>query len=202
LASTANGSTPTSEFYVAADKFAIMPPSSTNILPWANNTYYNAGAVRTAQDMGGAQQTYICVLNHAANSPYDAPPFTTNPPRWRIMSQNPFSVIATPVIISDGTGNTVTIPPGVYLDTAYIADATITAAKIAQINADVITTGSLTADRIGAGTLDAGVINIEGVGGTLNIKSAASGSRMEMTANVIKVFNGNALRVQLGDLSE
>jgi hypothetical protein len=39
-------------------------------------------------------------------------------------------------------------------------------------------------------------------GGTLNVASAASGARMEIKNNVIKVYDAaGTLRVQIGDLS-
>ena len=52
----------------------------------------------------------------------------------------PFVVLTTPTVIGG-----VTYPAGVWIKTAFIADATITSAKIQSLVADKITTGSLTA---------------------------------------------------------
>ena len=51
-------------------------------------------------------------------------------------------------LTEDTTINGVLVPAGVYMKTAYIADASITNAKIGNLSADKITTGKLTADRI------------------------------------------------------
>lgn len=50
----------------------------------------------------------------------------------------PFTVTTTPTV-----ENGVTIQPGVYINSAFIKDASITSAKIGSIQADKITTGSL-----------------------------------------------------------
>ena len=55
------------------------------------------------------------------------------------------------------TVNGVEIPPGTYIKTAFIADATITSAKIASLSADKITAGTMSAKRIS--TADAFVDN-------------------------------------------
>jgi hypothetical protein len=59
---------------------------------------------------------------------------TTNPTR------TPFMVNTTPVV-----KNGKTYPSGVYIDSAFIAEATIDSAQISSITADQITTGTLTA---------------------------------------------------------
>ena len=52
----------------------------------------------------------------------------------------PFVVLTTPTVIGG-----ITYPAGVWIKTAFVADATITSAKIQSLVADKITTGSLTA---------------------------------------------------------
>lgn len=55
---------------------------------------------------------------------------------------------------------------------------------------------------IKTGTLDVGLVNIEGTSGSgINIKSAASGSRMEIESDVIRIYDGSTLRVKLGNLT-
>lgn len=53
--------------------------------------------------------------------------------------KKPFTVLTSP-----GTINGVSVPAGTYIDTAYIADATISSAKISKIDANKITVGSST----------------------------------------------------------
>ena len=59
----------------------------------------------------------------------------------------PFTVLTS----TDANGNA----PGVYIDSAFIKDAAITAAQIDSINADTITTGELNADLMTTGTMSA-----------------------------------------------
>ena len=68
-----------------------------------------------------------------------------------------------------------------------LADASST--EITTINGGLLKTG----------TIDVSQVNIAGTG--ISIKSAASGSRMEIESDVIKIYEGSTLRVQLGDLS-
>ena len=97
----------------------------------------------------------------------------------------------------------VTIDPGVYMDAAYIKDASITAAKVSQLDADAITTGSFSANRIEGGTIDATTINISGTSASgMSIKSADSGARTEYRSKSIRVYDATRLRVHIGDLSD
>ena len=71
-----------------------------------------------------------------------------------------------------------------------LADASST--EITTINGGLLKTGTIDVSRVNiAGTASAGI----------SIKSAASGSRMEIESDVIKIYEGSTLRVQLGDLS-
>lgn len=63
--------------------------------------------------------------------------------------KKPFIVLTSPGTVN-GVAN---VPAGTYIDTAYIADATITSAKISTLDATKITTGTLSADRIAAKSL-------------------------------------------------
>ncbi|MBT6274907.1 MAG: sulfatase-like hydrolase/transferase [Chromatiales bacterium] len=75
--------------------------------------------------------------------------------------------------------------------TAQIGNATIDTAHV---------TGNLSASRLEAGTIDASQISIVGAPATLNIASAASGARMVIEADSIKVYDAVRLRVVLGNL--
>ena len=71
-----------------------------------------------------------------------------------------------------------------------LADASST--EITTINGGLLKTGTIDVNKVNiAGTASAGI----------SIKSAASGSRMEIESDVIKIYEGSTLRVQLGDLS-
>lgn len=118
--------------------------------------------------------------------------------------------IVDPASTANNTTNTPSadsIPFGVtsgvvYIKSAAIEDASITAAKIGSINADTITTGSMSANKIIGGTIDASQVTVAGVSPSFEIKSASTGARMEIKADVIKVFDSsNQLRVKLGNLS-
>ena len=132
LISTANDATPTAAFGVRADQFWVAPPA---VAPTANaptsNLYVGQAWTNTADP--------------PVTKYYDGSAWQTTPPN------TPFVVRTTP-----GPVNGVTVPAGVYIDTAMIADATITQAKIGTLTADVITSGLLnTADfhgKVIAGT--------------------------------------------------
>lgn len=86
------------------------------------------------------------------------------------------------------------------IDEAKIADAAITNAKIANIIQSADYSPGLLGWKINkAGEIEANNATFRG---TLNVKSAGTGQRMEITNSVIKIYDsGGVLRVQLGDLS-
>jgi hypothetical protein len=64
--------------------------------------------------------------------------------------------------------------------------------EITTINGGLLKTGTIDVNKVNiAGTASAGI----------SIKSAASGSRMEIDSDVIKIYDGTTLRVQLGNLA-
>jgi hypothetical protein len=104
---------------------------------------------------------------------------------------------------NDTTINGTLVPAGVYMDAAFIKTATITSAMIGSIDADSISSGTINAGYIYGGTIDAANVTIAGVSPSFEIKSASTGSRMEIKADVIKIFEGSGStpRVKLGNLS-
>ena len=55
---------------------------------------------------------------------------------------------------------------------------------------------------IKTGTIDVSLVNVTGTSATgLDVKSAASGARMEITSQVIKIFDATTLRVKIGNLT-
>lgn len=146
LLSTSNGATPTSSFGVRADQFFIAPPSVASATAPTTNLYDGFVWLDTSV-------TPNVTRYRQGNA------WVTSSPRL------PFVVQSTPTTI-----NGVSVPAGVYIDTAFIRDGTITTAKIGTaaidnakiavgLDAAKITVGFLSADRIQAGTLTADKID-------------------------------------------
>ena len=123
----------------------------------------------------------------------------------------PFSVVTN----TDATTN---IPAGVYMNTAFIKYADITAAKIGSVNADKITSGKLdVANRITAGSISATLLSLDGVslknvgGGKLGVdkisaNSIESGildaSKITVTNLYAENITGDIIRMAPFELSE
>ncbi len=155
LIASANVDTaPQSEFGVRADAFWLAPPAVVQANAPTQNLFEGYVWV---DDSGTENITKY----------YDGANWTTTP-------QNlPFIVRTTPTTI-----NGETVPPGAYMQDAFIANGTITNAKIgnaaiddakiANLSAGKITTGFLDAARIEALSITAGMIDSRG----LSIKDA------------------------------
>jgi hypothetical protein len=95
------------------------------------------------------------------------------------------------------------------VDSAQIAAAAITTAKIADANItnahikDTIQSTSYTAGTAGWKIDKAGDIELNSATfrGTLDVTSAATGSRLAIDGTTIEVYDGTTLRVKIGDLS-
>lgn len=115
--------------------------------------------------------------------------------------------ISPETILIDGkrvhiTGQT-TIDNGI-IGTAMIADAAITNAKISQLSADKITTGTLAAARIAAGSITSDKLTISnGFIQTVMIRDAAITSAKIAYIDASKITTGylNAARIQAGSIS-
>lgn len=115
--------------------------------------------------------------------------------------------ISPETILIDGkrvhiTGQT-TIDNGI-IGTAMIADAAITNAKISQLSADKITTGTLAAARIAAGSITSDKLTISnGFIQTVMIRDAAITSAKIAYIDASKITTGylNADRIQAGSIS-
>ena len=127
LISTANDATPTSEFGIRADKFWVAPPAIASATAPASNTRYK-GMVWVDESVTPN------VIRYWTGSAW-----STTPQAFPL-------VVAT----SQSTINGVTVDPGVYIDTAMIADATITSAKIkdAAIDSAKIVDAAITTAKI------------------------------------------------------
>ena len=166
----------TSSFGVNANRFYVTPPTN------------HSGPTAPSSPVDGT------LWFNTSNSTYNR----YNGSTWVPFTPTvPFIVQATDTSV-DG----VTVPAGVYMDAAYIKNASITAAKIGSVNADTITSGEMSANYIKGGTIDANSVTIAGVSPSFSIKSASSGQRLEMNGSVIRVYDSNGyLRVKLGNLA-
>lgn len=183
LLSTANNATPTSEFGVRADRFFIAAPATSSSTAPTTGLYKGRVWVDTS-------------VTPNVTRYYTGSAWTTTP-------QNlPFIVQTSPTTI-----NGVAAPAGVYIDTAFIRDGTITTAKIgnaqiddakiANIDATKITTGFLSADRIQAGTLDAKIANIDAAkitSGTIGVARIG-----DATISTAKIANGAITNAKIGN---
>ena len=131
--------------------------------------------------------------------------FIINADRFALMRGGSNTAAAvTPFVVqaNDTTINGTLVPAGVYMDAAFIKTAAIQSAQIGSVNADTITTGTLNVtELIEANAINASQLNLVGTGTLINLQSASNGSRMQILSDAIKVFDGNTLRVQLGNLS-
>lgn len=138
LISTANDATPTSEFGIRADKFWVAPPAIASATAPASSTRYK-GMVWVDESVTPN------VIRYWTGSAW-----STTPQAFPL-------VVAT----SQSTINGVTVDPGVYIDTAMIADATITSAKIkdAAIDSAKIADAAIVTAKINDAAITTAKIN-------------------------------------------
>ena len=132
----------TSEFFVNADKFAILPFAATSATAaWAWGTTYSVGTkVKHLNKIYQARAAHSNVTPTASNSAT----------YWDNLSVAPFAVTA-----AGSTINGTYVPAGVYINSAMIKHASITKAQIGSVNADTIDAGTLNvADRITSDSID------------------------------------------------
>ena len=105
-----------------------------------------------------------------------------------IPPKTPFIVTTTTTIV-----NGVSVPAGVYIDSAVIQNGSITNAKIGDATIESAKIVSLNADKIVANSLSAITANI----GLL--RTATTGARLEIESNQIRVYDANGtMRVRMG----
>ena len=169
-------------------------------------------AMTTQADVNGAlkSQYSVKIDNNGHVSGFGLNSVAVNgvPESAFVIRADKFAIVD-PASTANGSTNTPSadvIPFGVtngvvYIKSAAIEDGTITNAKIGTIDADKITTGFIRSDRIEAGSIDASKITLVGVGTLIDLKSSATGGRMEILGNSIVVYDSTgALRVKLGAL--
>lgn len=114
LISTTNNGTPTSAFGIRADQFWIAPP-----------------AIYSASEPGNRYRGMVWVDNNNVTRYWSDSGWVSKP------TSLPFVVQVAPTVAPNG----VVVPPGVYIDTALIKNATITEAQINSVAADTIQAG-------------------------------------------------------------
>lgn len=215
LASSPVDGTPFSQFQFMADRFAVINPNTTplevTITSDGTTATIDSGETphgRATGDVvvntGAAQPEYNGTHTVTVTSPTTLTFPVSGAPASPATVQEGFSAIkmgsaAVPFIIQDGK---------VYMDTALIKDASITSAQIASLAADKIAAGQIdVALTLTAASILGGNLNINNKftvdeNGNVVIVSAATGARLEVRSNVIKVFDENGTkRVQIGDLT-
>lgn len=117
----------------------------------------------------------------------------------QVAIRNPHGSDVVPFIVltsTDAAGN----PAGVYMDTAFIRDASITSAKIGSIGADVVNAVQINAASIGTGFLSADRINT----GSITTDKLAFGNGTVVTSSgsgasaILTIANGGVIVDHIG----
>ena len=181
------GTTTVSEFAILADRFYIAPPSVNQSTAPTTNLYPGYVWVDTS-------------TSPPVTKYYTGTAWSLDPQRF------PFIVQTAPTVIND-----VTVPPGVYIDTAFIRDATITNAKIANLavdsakiadlavttakianlavdnakianlNASKINAGFISADRIEGGSISAAKLSVTSLSAVSADMGTVTAGKMQST---------------------
>lgn len=172
---------PFSELYLMADRVAVIdPPTAPKTITSLTRSGTTATAACAAHGFLTGERH---VITGAAQGEYNGQKLIT------VTDADHFTftvmeTAATPATIADGftaikvSETDAKVPfvvqgGKVYMDVALIKDATIEAAKIASLNADVINAGTLNAARIGAGSITASHVGTnEIIANTANIQNA------------------------------
>lgn len=213
LISTANNGTPTSEFQVVADKFAIAPvntshtandgspffhrTSSTTI----NGVNVPAGTYMKSAYIHDAAITNAKIGNAAVDSAKiaNASIVTAKIADANITSAKVANAAIGTAQIANAAITTAKIKDA-DITSAKIADASITNAKISGvIQSNDFSTGSAGWKIDKSGQME---MNNATFRGTIDVSSASTGARLEITNSQIKVFDSSGtLRVKIGNLA-
>lgn len=213
LISTANTGTPTSEFAVVADQFSIAPVNTDNTLadgsPFfhrtaptvINGTTVPAGTYMKAAYIHDASITNAKIGTAAIDSAkiVDAAITTAKINNAAITEAKVANAAITTAKINNAAITNAKIA-NAAVGTAQIADASINNAKITgaiQSSAYVAGSAGWQIDKAGDAEFNDATFR-----GTIDVSSATSGARLEITNSRIKVFDSaGVLRVQIGDLT-
>jgi hypothetical protein len=164
-----------SEFIANVDRFAVTAPQSSIALR-ATSTTYAVGAI--ARVAGQDSKTLVCKI--AGNSGPGSivvgnigTLVVDGSVTWQVASRVPFAVQAVPTSI-----NGQPVPAGVYIDAAYVLNATIQNAQIADLAVDDQKIASLNVGKLTAGSLqtDSYVQSSNYVAGAQGFRISANGN--------------------------
>lgn len=187
MSDIADGGAPVSRFIASVDQFAVAAPT-TSLLARANGTAYSVGQVRTAP--GSTSMMLVCKA--AGTSGMSAPTVTWNIGAlvsdggvvWQVASRVPFAVMTSAMTI-DGTS----VPAGVYLDGAFIHNASINSLQVGGITADKILSAVVNGVNIIGQNLYGGIFE---AGGTYSLNAngsvTATNSKFKVSAGVVDVL--------------
>ena len=145
LANSAATATPVSEFYVRADKFALLPAATSLTAYPTTGNYQNRAVFRSD------------LYNSATMQPSDATYYyDTTTSGWSLTPPSlPFVVTTSPQTIQGET-----VPQGVYIDTAYMNKGRVLELVAGSVVADFISaTVAMDAPYLFGGTINVGQIN-------------------------------------------
>jgi hypothetical protein len=143
-------STGSSEFVANVNRFAVTTPQ-TSIQVRATSTTYAQGAI--ARVAGQDSKTLVCKIGGSTGTGSIVVGdigtlIVDGSVTWQVASRVPFAVQAVPTEI-----NGQPVPAGVYIDAAYVLNATIQNAQIADLAVDDNKIASLNVDKLTAGSL-------------------------------------------------
>ncbi|MFY9184374.1 MAG: DUF1983 domain-containing protein [Limnohabitans sp.] len=218
LASTANGATPTSAFAIRSDSFYIASPEGPGVAPampfivrttpvTINGVSVPVGVYMSDAFIQNGTITNAKIANLAVD---DAKVANLNASKINAGFISADRIQAGSLDAKLLNVDAAAITYG-YINVARIADAAITSAKIASLDANKINATSLSAISANLGTVTAGSIsgvsmNINGkfivdANGNATLKSGDTGERMVVTNTGISVYDANGvLRVRIGSL--
>jgi hypothetical protein len=176
-----------SEFIANVDRFAVTTPQ-TSIQVRAISTTYATGAI--ARVAGADSKTLVCKIGGSTGTGAITVGaigtlVTDGTVTWQVASRVPFAVQAVPTEI-----NGQPVPAGVYIDAAYVLNATIQNAQIANEAVDDSKIASLN-----VGKLTAGSINVDDYIQSTGFVTGSAGWRI--TGNGTAEFDAAVIRGQL-----
>lgn len=145
LASTVSNGTPTSIFMVTADKFAIANTSTSPVQVSSIALNFGGNYINTSSPHGFGVGDKVSFQNIPGYSGTYNVSAVINSTQFMISNYVPYSTVTASSVVSKAWVPFIVDSGKVYIDTAVIKDASISSAKINNLTADKITTGSLTA---------------------------------------------------------
>jgi len=176
-----------SEFIANVDRFAVTTPQSSIALRATSTTYVQGAIVRVA---GQDSKTLVCKIGGSTGSGSITVGnigtlIVDGSVTWQVASRVPFAVQAVPTEI-----NGQPVPAGVYIDAAYVLNATIQNAQIADLAVDDQKIASLNVGKLTAGSI--------GVGDYIQSTNFVTGSQgWKINGNGTAEFGAASIRGQL-----